>query len=306
MLKPSDLIAAVDGVGFRAAVAGVARAQAITEIVRLEVRGMSCASCSGAVERALLKVPGVASATVSAQLGRADVSLSSSSAVVAAAARPLAAAEAAAAAAAASTSSSSSAAATPPLPGAAPPPPLPSPAELITAVEAAGFEARLLSRGPPGRAPDRVLLRARAAWGATTASTSSDTGDAAPPPSLPTPLYQLTAAEASALERALLAVPGVATVDVDAASGRWVVGVEGSPKPPPLRVSLTLPAIASAREILIVAFGAGKGDIVREALVAPGKEGEEAGPSSPLLPVQRVEGARWLIDAAAARGLETK
>ena len=218
VLKPSDLIAAVDGVGFRAAVAGVARAQAVTEIVRLEVRGMSCASCSGAVERALLKVPGVASATVSAQLGRADVSLSSSSAVVAAAARPLAAAEAAAAAAAASTSSSSSAAATPPLPGAAPPPPLPSPAELITAVEAAGFEARLLSRGPPGRAPDRVLLRARAAWGATTASTSSDTGDAAPPPSLPTPLYQLTAAEASALERALLAVPGVATVDVDAAT----------------------------------------------------------------------------------------
>ena len=37
VLKPSDLIAAGDGGGFRAAVAGVARAQAITEIVRLEV-----------------------------------------------------------------------------------------------------------------------------------------------------------------------------------------------------------------------------------------------------------------------------
>ena len=94
--------------------------------------------------------------------------------------------------------------------------------------------------------------------------------------------------------------PGLPAVDIPASSGQWVVGVEGSPKPPPLRVSLTLPAITSAKEVLVVAFGAGKGDIISKALVLGGKsESEEA-----LLPVQRVTNARWLIDAAAAQGLE--
>ena len=69
-----------------------------------------------------------------------------------------------------------------------------------------------------------MLLRARAAWGAaatTTAASSSDANDTnntALDPSLPAPLSQLTPAEASALEAALLAVPGVATVDVDPSS----------------------------------------------------------------------------------------
>lgn len=91
--------------------------------------------------------------------------------------------------------------------------------------------------------------------------------------------------------------PGLPAVDVPASSGQWVVGVEGSPKPPPLRISLTLGAITSAKEILVVAFGAGKGDIIRQALLLGGKAGS-------VLPVQRVAGARWLIDAAAAAGLE--
>ena len=94
--------------------------------------------------------------------------------------------------------------------------------------------------------------------------------------------------------------PGLPAVDVPAETGSWVVGVEGSPKPPPLRISLTLPAITAAREILIVAFGAGKKEIVGEALLS--RAGGESSPPN-LLPVQRVKGARWLIDAAAAQGL---
>ena len=93
--------------------------------------------------------------------------------------------------------------------------------------------------------------------------------------------------------------PGLSAVDLDSSSSLWVVGVENSPKPPPSRISLTLAAINAAKEIVIVAFGAGKGDIVREALLAEKKDG-----SAPLLPVQRVRGARWLLDAAAATGLE--
>ena len=218
-LKPADLIAAVDGVGFRAAVAGVSRAAGVSEIVRLEVKGMSCASCSGAVERALLKVPGVAAATVSAQLGRADVSVS--------AVRPRSSSSASAAAGGASAFSSAAAA---PSPSPPPPLPLPSPADLISAVEGAGFEARLLSRGPPGRAPDRVLLRARAAWGGGSGSggggaaasslsspslSSNENNYNTSSSSLPAPLSPLTPAEGSYLEAALGAVPGVATVDVD-------------------------------------------------------------------------------------------
>lgn len=72
-------------------------------------------------------------------------------------------------------------------------------------------------------------------------------------------------------------MPGVRETD------RTVVGVHGSPKPPPLRVSLTLPAINAAREVWLVVAGADKADAVRLAL-------------SPAGPVQ--------VPGAGARGRE--
>jgi 6-phosphogluconolactonase len=47
---------------------------------------------------------------------------------------------------------------------------------------------------------------------------------------------------------------------------RTVVGVHGAPKPPPLRISLTLPALTAAREIWLLVAGADKADAVRLAL----------------------------------------
>jgi len=47
---------------------------------------------------------------------------------------------------------------------------------------------------------------------------------------------------------------------------RTVVGVHGSPKPPPLRISLTLPALTASREIWLLVAGADKADAVRLAL----------------------------------------
>lgn len=47
---------------------------------------------------------------------------------------------------------------------------------------------------------------------------------------------------------------------------RTVVAVHGSPKPPPVRLSLTLPAIRAAREVWLLAAGAAKADAVRLAL----------------------------------------
>jgi 6-phosphogluconolactonase len=47
---------------------------------------------------------------------------------------------------------------------------------------------------------------------------------------------------------------------------RMVLGVPDSPKPPPRRITLTLPAIQRSREVWLVASGAGKADAVAAAI----------------------------------------
>ena len=69
-----DLVAAVEATGFEARVlsAGAAPSSSADTAV-LRVGGMTCGACAGAVERACLGVPGVASAAVNALTGRAEV-----------------------------------------------------------------------------------------------------------------------------------------------------------------------------------------------------------------------------------------
>lgn len=64
-------------------------------------------------------------------------------------------------------------------------------------------------------------------------------------------------------------------------------GIHDSPKPPPQRVTMTFKAIRDARQVLIIATGAGKAQAVALA-----KRGET--------PSGMISGARWLIDRAAA------
>jgi 6-phosphogluconolactonase len=51
---------------------------------------------------------------------------------------------------------------------------------------------------------------------------------------------------------------------------RMVVAVHGAPKPPPVRLSLTLPAIRAAREVWIIASGSQKAGAIRLALSGSG------------------------------------
>jgi 6-phosphogluconolactonase len=75
---------------------------------------------------------------------------------------------------------------------------------------------------------------------------------------------------------------------------RPVVAVRGAPKPPPVRISLTLPAINTAEEVWLVATGPDKADAVGMALSG-------AGPVQlPAAGVAGVDRTLWLLDRAAA------
>ncbi|MGW1071819.1 6-phosphogluconolactonase [Streptomyces sp. NPDC002537] len=78
---------------------------------------------------------------------------------------------------------------------------------------------------------------------------------------------------------------------------RTVIGVHGAPKPPPTRVSLTLPAIRAAREVWLLAAGEDKAAAVAMALSGAG---EIQAPAAGAYGRSRT---LWLLDAAAAAGL---
>ncbi|MFG3344692.1 6-phosphogluconolactonase [Streptomyces sp. NPDC048018] len=76
-----------------------------------------------------------------------------------------------------------------------------------------------------------------------------------------------------------------------------VVGVHGAPKPPPTRVSLTLPAIRAAKEVWLLAAGEDK---AKAAAIALSGAGEVQAPAAGAYGRSRT---LWLLDAAAASEL---
>ncbi|MER0444975.1 6-phosphogluconolactonase [Streptomyces sp. Edi4] len=78
---------------------------------------------------------------------------------------------------------------------------------------------------------------------------------------------------------------------------RMVVGVHGAPKPPPTRISLTLPAIRAAREVWLLAAGEDKAGAAKMALSGAG---EVQAPAAGAYGRART---LWLLDAAAASQL---
>ncbi|MFG2646251.1 6-phosphogluconolactonase [Streptomyces sp. NPDC048436] len=78
---------------------------------------------------------------------------------------------------------------------------------------------------------------------------------------------------------------------------RSVVGVHGAPKPPPVRITLTLPAIRAAREVWLLAAGEDKANAAAMALSGAG---EVQAPAAGAYGRSRT---LWLLDAAAASQL---
>ncbi|MEU0135981.1 6-phosphogluconolactonase [Streptomyces sp. NPDC006296] len=78
---------------------------------------------------------------------------------------------------------------------------------------------------------------------------------------------------------------------------RTVVGVHGAPKPPPTRVSLTLPAVRAAREVWLLAAGEDKAEAAAIALSGAGEI------QAPAAGARGRSRTLWLLDAAAASKL---
>jgi 6-phosphogluconolactonase len=79
----------------------------------------------------------------------------------------------------------------------------------------------------------------------------------------------------------------------------WVAAIEDSPKPPPRRITLTLPVVTHALKIAFVATGAGKKEVLKKILET------EEGRSLPCGLVNEGAGERvsWFVDDAAVEGV---
>lgn len=92
--------------------------------------------------------------------------------------------------------------------------------------------------------------------------------------------------------------PGHPGLDV---KDKLVIPIEDSPKPPPLRITLTLPVLNEARNVFVIATGSGKADAVKQSL-----EPTEGCPL-PVGMVRPVYGElHWFMDTGAAQKLSKK
>ncbi|PKN29800.1 MAG: 6-phosphogluconolactonase [Deltaproteobacteria bacterium HGW-Deltaproteobacteria-21] len=79
-------------------------------------------------------------------------------------------------------------------------------------------------------------------------------------------------------------------------TARWVLPVFNAPKPPAVRVTLTLPVINNARHVLFVAAGSGKKGVLSEVL-----RHSHDRPGLPAELVRPIDGdLQWFVDEAAA------
>lgn len=91
--------------------------------------------------------------------------------------------------------------------------------------------------------------------------------------------------------------PGHETLQVDQLG---VLTEPDSPKPPPVRLSMTLPTLRTGREVWFVVSGEDKADAVRRA-----RAGDDVA-TTPGAGVRGVDATRWFADSAAASLLDVR
>ncbi|TDB89919.1 6-phosphogluconolactonase [Actinomadura sp. KC216] len=79
--------------------------------------------------------------------------------------------------------------------------------------------------------------------------------------------------------------------------GRPVVAVRDAPKPPPIRISLTLPSLQAAEEVWLLAAGGSKAEAVRLGLTEPSPV------RAPVAGARGRQGTLFFLDRAAAARL---
>jgi len=83
---------------------------------------------------------------------------------------------------------------------------------------------------------------------------------------------------------------------------RWVVYLDDSPKPPPQRISLSLPTINHAIRVAFVATGGAKKDVLKTILDHP-EEGLPASRVRPIVHEKLHNQLYWFVDDAAVEGV---
>ena len=141
--------------------------------------------------------------------------------------------------------------------------------------------------GPDG--PDGEDVDAAAASYAAALARAADDGDL-------TPVFDVLMLGVGPDAHVASLFPGAPAL---AETERTAIAVRNSPKPPPTRITLTMPVLHRADEVWFLVAGADKADAVR--LAWSGATQEQAPAAGP----RGRQATLWLVDQAAASGLKS-